>query len=88
MGLCRRPGIQLTARALKLYHDFDAPYVPQDARYSLPLLCAWWRAGLANLDFANTGKRAHRQTLTVGFCFCGTRGVSKETRLWSSSLFS
>jgi hypothetical protein len=66
--ICR--AIRLTARALALYHDFDARHMPLEPRDSLPLLCALWRAGAANLDFANAGNRAHRQALTVGFLFC------------------
>lgn len=62
-------GIGLTARALALYHDFDDPHVPRESRYLLPLLCAGWCAGVANLDFANASNPAHRQTLTVGFLF-------------------
>jgi hypothetical protein len=62
--------MRLTARAMALYHEFDASHVPREPRYSLPLLCVRWRAGAANLDFANTGNRAHRQAVTVGFLFC------------------
>jgi hypothetical protein len=80
---CPAPGaknraIGLTARALALYHDFDALHVLQeseDPRHSLPLLCARRRVGVASLDFANAGNRAHRQTLTVGFLFSAANGL-------------